>query len=74
MENEVTISAEEYTELLSGKKFKSENEQKLKDLEKFKLDHTEPDTDEQVRAYLDEQRKKEVAQQERAKKLQSTFM
>lgn len=46
---------------------------KVADLEKFKADHTEPDTDEQVRAYLDRQAQKESARKARAERLKATF-
>lgn len=74
MNEEITITNEEYTTLLAARDWKATHEQELTDLRGYKMRHEQADPDEQVKEYLRQQSERDKARAERVCKLKSSLV
>lgn len=74
MNEEITITKDEYGELLAAQAWKATHEQELTDLRGYKMRHQQADPDEQVKEYLRQQSERDKARAEKVCKLKSSLV
>lgn len=72
--DEITISNDEYSELLAAKEWRTTHEQELTDLRAFKMRHEQADPDKQVKEYLTMQAERDKVRAEKVNQLKKSML